>query len=103
MFGEPFDARAAKEAGIVTQIVEAAKLEEHVAERAQALAAKPRLALKRTKRLLKSTRRDAIREAIRAEGELFVRSLSSPEAVEAFTAFFEKRRPEFSRLEDSED
>lgn len=99
MFGEPFDAATAKEAGIVGRIVEPAKLMETAMERAQALAAKPRLALKRTKRLLKDHRRDQVRAAIRAEADLFIRSLTSPEAAEAFTAFFEKRKPDFSKVD----
>jgi enoyl-CoA hydratase/carnithine racemase len=32
------------------------------------------------------------------EGELFVGLLSSPAAKEAFTAFFEKRKPDFSKF-----
>jgi enoyl-CoA hydratase/carnithine racemase len=99
MFGEPFDAETARDAGIVGRIIEHAKLRDYAMERAQMLAAKPKLALKRTKRLLKDHRRDQVRQAIRAEGELFMRSLSSPEAIEAFTAFFEKRKPDFAKLD----
>jgi enoyl-CoA hydratase/carnithine racemase len=33
-----------------------------------------------------------------AEGEVFALQLRSPEAREAFQAFFEKRKPEFNRL-----
>jgi enoyl-CoA hydratase/carnithine racemase len=38
-----------------------------------------------------------VRARIAEEGELFTARLSSPEAAEAFTAFFEKRAPDFSR------
>lgn len=99
MFGEAFDAETARDIGIVSRIVEHAKLRDFAMERAQALAAKPRLALKRTKRLMKDHRRDQVRQAIRAEGELFMRSLSSPEAIEALTAFFEKRKPDFTKID----
>jgi enoyl-CoA hydratase/carnithine racemase len=99
MFGEPFDAKTALEVGIVSRILEAGKLREYAMERAQILAAKPRLALRRTKRLLKDQKRDLVRDTIRAEAELFARSLTSPEAVEAFTAFFEKRKPDFSKID----
>jgi 1,4-dihydroxy-2-naphthoyl-CoA synthase len=33
-----------------------------------------------------------------SEGEIFGRRLKSPEAREAFQAFFEKRRPDFSKF-----
>jgi enoyl-CoA hydratase/carnithine racemase len=37
-----------------------------------------------------------VQETIRAEAEAFLGRLKSPEAAEAFTAFFEKRPPDFS-------
>ena len=37
-------------------------------------------------------------ETIAHEGRLFVERLGSPEAQEAFMAFFEKRAPDFSRF-----
>lgn len=98
LFGEPFDARVAQEVGIVNEVFEADALEAAVRARAQKLAEKPPLALERTKRLLKEPIRNGVLRAIRDEGDLFVRSLSSPEAAEAFSAFFEKRRPDFSKL-----
>ena len=36
--------------------------------------------------------------AMEAEGKVFREQLSSPEAKEAMTAFFEKRKPDFSRF-----
>ena len=32
------------------------------------------------------------------EGELFAQRLRSPEAMEAFQAFFQKRKPDFSKF-----
>ena len=37
-------------------------------------------------------------EAMLAEGKVFRERLASPEAREAMTAFFEKRKPDFSRF-----
>jgi enoyl-CoA hydratase/carnithine racemase len=36
--------------------------------------------------------------AIGRENEVFGRRLRSPEAMEAFQAFFQKRRPDFSKF-----
>src|SRR5262249_42907537 len=99
LFGEPFDAKVALDIGLVNQLIEPHRLMDVVKERARALAEKPRTALKRTKRLLKDPRRDEVKRAIEREGELFVQCLQSPEALEAFQAFFEKRKPNFSKLD----
>ena len=40
----------------------------------------------------------AIEQAMRAENEVFGQRLRSPEATEAFQAFFQKRRPDFSQF-----
>jgi 1,4-dihydroxy-2-naphthoyl-CoA synthase len=37
-------------------------------------------------------------KTIRSEGELFGARLRSPEAMEAFQAFFQKRKPDFSKF-----
>jgi hypothetical protein len=37
-------------------------------------------------------------EAIKVEAELFGQRLRSPEAMEAFQAFFQKRKPDFSKF-----
>jgi enoyl-CoA hydratase/carnithine racemase len=98
-FGEPFDAKTALDVGLINQVVEAPRLMDLVRERARKIAEKPRTALKRTKRLLKDPRRDEVKRAIEREGELFVQCLQSPEAMEAFMAFFEKRKPDFSKID----
>jgi enoyl-CoA hydratase/carnithine racemase len=47
---------------------------------------------------MRSQERERILQTIRAEGEIFGRRLKSPEAVEAFQAFLQKRKPDFSKF-----
>jgi enoyl-CoA hydratase/carnithine racemase len=99
MFAEPFDADQAQQAGLVNQVVPEADLDDHLSERADTLAQKPRGAVADAKNLLRGPHRPQVREAILREAERFLERLSSPEAQEAFTAFFEKRPPDFRRVE----
>jgi len=47
---------------------------------------------------MKRAQADAITSTMAAENELFGAMLQAPEAKEAFTAFFEKRKPDFSKF-----
>lgn len=99
LLGQPFDAAKALAAGIVTEIVPSANLLEHARGIARALAALPPESLRLTKELMKRQLAPAVAERMQVEARLFRERLSSPEAVEAFTAFFAKRKPDFSSFE----
>lgn len=96
MLGEPMDAEGADRVGLVTAIVPADQLLDHARARAAALMAKPPQALAVTRRLMKGDPA-MLTARIDEEARLFRESLTSPEAQEAFTAFFEKRAPVFRR------
>ena len=96
ILAEPFDASTALAYGIVGEIVEEAALEGRVRELALKVAAKPPEAVRLSKRLIREEREPVI-DRIDKESELFARRLHSPEAAEAFRAFFEKRAPDFGR------
>jgi enoyl-CoA hydratase/carnithine racemase len=97
MLAEPFDAAKAREIGLVTEVVPASQLLAAAAAAAQKLAAKPPASLRLTKHLLKRALMPQIEAALAEELKAFQARLASPEAKEAFTAFFEKRLPDFSR------
>ena len=97
LLGSPFDAKRATELGLVTQIVPYLSLLQVATETANQLAAKPAGALQAAKRLLKSSFRDQVGAAMRAENEAFSVQIRSDEAKEALTAFLEKRPPDFAK------
>jgi enoyl-CoA hydratase/carnithine racemase len=93
----PFDAKRAAELGFVTQVVSDQNLLATATETARKLAAKPADALQASKRLLKRFFREQIRAAMKAENEEFSAQVRSEDAKEAFAAFLEKRKPDFTR------
>ncbi|SEI77559.1 Enoyl-CoA hydratase/carnithine racemase [Sphingobium sp. AP50] len=96
LLGEPMDADAADRAGLVTAIIPADDLLAHARAKAAALMAKPPQALLAARRLMKGDPA-ALNARMEEEARLFRETLSSPEAQEAFAAFFEKRAPVFRR------
>lgn len=94
MFGEPIDARTAREIGLVAEVFPDAALADEVRARVAKLAAKAPEALRLTKQLMKAPKA-SVGEQMAAEGALFQQRLGSAEAREAFTAFMEKRAPRF--------
>lgn len=98
MLGEPFTAQHALDCGIVSQLCEPGDLMDRALLAAHKLAAKPKDALRATKRLLRRPA-EPLPQRVLLEGELFARCLESPIAKEAMNAFFEKRAPNFELLE----
>jgi enoyl-CoA hydratase/carnithine racemase len=97
MLGEPFPAAKALQFGLVTEVVADGAAALQAAEAAAAkLAAKPPAALRLTKRLMKGPQAERLTAQVADETRHFVEQLRSPEAAEAFKAFFEKRAPDFS-------
>jgi enoyl-CoA hydratase/carnithine racemase len=99
LLGEAFPAEEALAMGLVSKIVPAAELRTHAEAQAAKLAALPAASVRATKALLRHPCEKAVRAAIASESELFMQMLQGPEAKEAFAAFFEKRKPDFSRFD----
>ncbi|WP_339095393.1 enoyl-CoA hydratase [Deinococcus sp. VB343] len=98
LLGEPLSAQAALDAGLVNAVVPAAEVTALAQTQAQKLAAKPLGAVLETKRLIKEGQQQAVLTHMGAEEAVFGRLLREPAAREAFTAFLEKRRPDFRGL-----
>ncbi|RYX89118.1 MAG: enoyl-CoA hydratase [Comamonadaceae bacterium] len=98
LLGEPFMAETALEIGLINRIVPPSEANALAQKQALKLAAKPLSALIETKRLMKKGNAGLVAERMDEEGASFGRMLQEPAAKEAFTAFMEKRRPDFSAL-----
>jgi enoyl-CoA hydratase/carnithine racemase len=96
LLGEPFDARRAFELGLVTRVVPDKDLMATATATAQKLAAKPVGALRACKGLIKQSSIGQLKEAVKVENREFAERLRSAEAKEAFSAFLEKRPPNFA-------
>jgi enoyl-CoA hydratase/carnithine racemase len=98
LLGDPFTAAEAVECGIANAVLPAGEVVNHARRVAERFNALPPGAVAETKRLLRRGHEGRLFETIKAEGEIFARCLRSPEAQEAFSAFFQKRKPDFSKF-----
>ena len=99
--GESFGAEEAQEMGLVNRIVAHDGLLEVAERQAARLAQMPTEAVKATKALLRHSQEKNILDAMQNEIARFQILLRAPEAKEAFNAFLEKRKPDFTKLEAS--
>ena len=98
LMGEAFLAPEAAAMGLVNRVLPVEELMPFVALQAAKLAALPASSVRTTKRLMRAGQVAAIKARITEENQAFSAMLLAPEAKEAFTAFFEKRNPDFSRF-----
>jgi enoyl-CoA hydratase/carnithine racemase len=98
LLGDPFTGADAVECGIANAVLPAGEVVNHARRIAERFNALPPGAVRETKKLLRRGRAQAAAETIGVEGKVFAARLQSPEAKEAFSAFFQKRRPDFSKF-----
>jgi enoyl-CoA hydratase/carnithine racemase len=98
LMGEPFMAEAALEVGLVNRVLPPTEVNSYVQAQARKLAAKPMSSLLETKRLMKAGQAQLVQKQMHDEAASFGRMLREPAAKEAFSAFMEKRKPDFSKL-----
>ena len=94
---EPFGIDEALSIGLVSHRAPAGELEPTVRRIVEQLLAKPPQALTAAQRLLRREMGDEILERMRLESGIFAERLASAEVKEAITAFFEKRKPDFTK------
>ena len=94
--GEHLTGKQAAELGMANASMAASEVLGAARSAAAMLAKRPLGAVMATKKLMRDS--DTILKQLRAEGAVFAERLRSAEAMEAFTAFHEKRAPDFSKL-----
>jgi enoyl-CoA hydratase/carnithine racemase len=94
--GEAVDARSAFAWGLANRVVPLDKLDAEARALALRLAKQPAGAVSTTKRLMRNP--ELLMAQIKAESEQFAARLQTAEAREAFTAFAERRPPDFLKF-----
>ena len=98
LLGDPFTGQDAVDCGIASAVLPAGEVVNHARRIAERFNSLPPGAVREAKQLLRGPQRELILATIRREAELFGKRLRSPEAMEAFQAFFQKRKPDFSKF-----
>lgn len=96
LLSEPLSAEEALAVGLASKVLPSDAVLAHAKQIAQRLCALPRGAVRETKGLMRAPSKEAVLAAVERERDVFVERLHTPEAKEAFAAFFEKRKPDFS-------
>lgn len=97
-FGDWFSAEEAEKMGFVNKLFPESELIKEITLLAEKLAEKPPEALRQTKALIKKFYSGNLEKLMPEESAEFFRRQVSPEAQEAFRAFFERRKPDFSKF-----
>ena len=98
LLADPITPAEALEFGMATAVLPAAEVLAQAQAQCRRLANAPQQAVRETRRLMRKADQAAVLAAIEEEARVFMRLLGTPEAREAFTAFFEKRQPDFRRV-----
>lgn len=98
LLGDPISAEEALEMKIVNRLLPPNEVLAHAQRQVARFAALPPTAVRETKRLMKAAARASFDAVFEQENQTFGQLLGSAEAKEAFNAFLEKRKPDFSRF-----
>ena len=98
LLGDPFTPEQAVDCGIASAVLPAGEVVNHARRIAERFNSLPPGAVREAKQLMRGPQQAALLRTIATEGALFASRLRSPEAMEAFQAFFQKRKPDFSKF-----
>ena len=98
MLGDPLTGAEAVEWGLANAVLPPSEVLPHARRMAERFKSLPPEAVRLTKRLMRDADRALVAQTVKTEAELFAQRLRSPEAQEAFQAFFQKRKPDFSKF-----
>ena len=96
LLSDPISAEEALEMRIVHRILPPGEVLGYAQKQARRFAALPPQSVRETKRLLKAGWKKSVDAAMLDESQTFARMLQGAEAKEAFRAFLERRKPDFS-------
>ena len=98
LLAEPISADEAVDMKIVNRVLAPDDVLDFAIKQAERFNQLPPASVRTTKRLLRSGWKTATEKVIADEANSFGQMLRSAEAKEAFTAFFERRNPDFSKF-----
>lgn len=98
MLCEMFRADEAVEMGIVNEVVDAEEYQSYAIAKAEQLAKLPPRSIRVTKQLMRTGNAEQLKAIMKMEEDYFTEMLQGAEAKEAFSAFLEKRKPDFSKF-----
>ena len=98
LMGDPFTPEQAVDCGIANAVLPAGEVVNHARRVAERFNGLPPGAVREAKQLMRAPQQELLLQTIATEGALFAKRLRSPEAMEAFQAFFQKRKPDFSKF-----
>jgi enoyl-CoA hydratase/carnithine racemase len=99
LLGDPMTGAEAVEFGIANAVLPSGEVVNHARRMAERFNTLAPSAVRASKKLMRGPGLAELQRVIQEEAEIFAARLRSPEAMEAFQAFFQKRAPDFTKFE----
>ena len=99
LLGDPMTGAEAVEFGIANAVLPSSAVVNHARRMAERFNTLAPAAVRASKKLMRGLGHAELQKVIAEEAEIFAARLRSPEAIEAFQAFFQKRAPDFTKFE----